>query len=120
MFGKERAGKLHGEKLMLFVGRALGCERFGGAMVEADGVRPELSATASSFHEALASKIQTKLNATRMKTRRPIKLLPRLKIMPLDAITHAAKTAEERLPACANVAPDQSFRKGVGLRVIIF
>ena len=40
-----------------------------------------------------------------METRRPVKFALGEKIVPLDAVARAVKTAEERLPALADIAP---------------
>ena len=111
MFGEERTGKFHREKLVLLARRALRRQRFIRAMIKARRVRRELGPPAAAFHEAVAVQIQAQLDAARMKTRRPVELALRQKVMPLDAVTHAAKTAEDRLPARAHVAPRAGFGK---------
>jgi hypothetical protein len=49
-----------------------------------------------------------------MKTGAPVKLAPRKEIVPLNAVARATKTAEQRLPALADVAPGFDFSEGSG------
>ena len=63
----------------------------------------------AAFHESVSLQIQAKFDAARMKARRPIELALGLKIMPLETVTHATKTAEDRLPARAHIAPSGGF-----------
>jgi hypothetical protein len=46
-----------------------------------------------------------------MKRRRPVELAFRLKIVPLNAVTHTPKTAKERLPARSHITPRRRFGK---------
>src|SRR6185503_21146348 len=81
------------------------------AMIKPGGVGRELRATAVSFHKTVSIQVQAQLDAARMKTRRPIKLAPGEEVVPFQAVTHAAKAAEQRLPAGAHVAPGGAFGK---------
>src|SRR5690242_14417856 len=80
-------------------------------MIKTRRVRHELRATPLPLHETVPVQVQAKLNAALMKTRRPVKLPLRVEVVPLDAVTHAAKAAEQRLPAIARVAPRLRFRE---------
>ena len=110
MFREKRAGKFHGEKLVRFFCRALRRERLGLAMIKARCARCEFRPRPAAFHEAVAGKIQAQLDAARMKTGGPVKFALRKKVVPLDAVTCAVETAENWLPAFADIAP--RFRLG--------
>ncbi len=109
MLRQKWAGKFHREKLVLLVRGALCGQRLVFAMIKANGVWREIRPLAFALHETVAGQIQTQFHAARMKTRGPVQFAPRKKIMPLDAVARAAKTAEDRLPAFAHVAPGAGF-----------
>src|SRR6185369_1385767 len=82
------------------------------AMIKSHGVRRKLRAAAASFHESMTVEIQAELHAIGMETGRPVKFLPRKKVMPLNAVTDSSKAAEQRLPARAHITPRSAFGKG--------
>ena len=57
-----------------------------------------------------------------MKAGRPVQFASRKEIMPLEAVTRAAETAEQRLPARADIAPCTAFgeRGGRTVRRLVF
>ena len=105
VFRQKRTGKFHRQKLVLLIRRTAGGQRLVLAMVKPDRAWREIRPLMFAFHEAVAVQIQTQLDAARMKTRGPVKFVPREKIVPLDAVARTVKTAEDRLPAFADIAP---------------
>src|SRR5450756_1043395 len=105
MFGEERAGKFHRQKLVLLVGRTPGIQRFILAVVKRRRSRGELGTAVFPLHKTVAVEVQAQLDAAGMKAGAPVKFALRKKIMPLDAVTCALKTAVERLPALAHITP---------------
>src|SRR6185295_13762212 len=97
VFGEERAGKFHREKLMPLVRGAPGHQRFVVAMIKPGRARREVGPAAAAFHEPMTVEVEAKLDATRMKTRRPVQLALGLEIMPLDAEAESAETPEQGL-----------------------
>ena len=90
---------------MLLIRRAPCGQRLILAVIEPDRVWVKFHALAFARHKTVPSKIQAQLNAAWMKACAPVKFTLRKKIVPLDAVTRAVKTAEERLPALADIAP---------------
>ena len=94
---------------MPFARGALRFQRFLAAKIKSRGAGREIRSPAATLHKAVAVEIQTKFHAAWMKTRRPVELAFRQEIVPFDAVAYAAKTAEERLPARADIAPRRAF-----------
>jgi hypothetical protein len=120
VFRQKRAGEFDGEKLMPIARLALGLERLIAAIIKRRGAGCEVRASAPAFNESVPFQIEAQFHATRMKTRRPIELAFGQEIVPLDAVTHAAKAAEKRLPARADVAPGRAFAEDSFLSGVSF
>jgi hypothetical protein len=106
MLGEKRAGKFHGEKLVLLVRRARRGQRLVLAMIKAAVPGAKVRALAPPHStKPWPARFRHKFHAAGMKARGPVELALRKKIVPLDAVARAVKTAEERLPALAHVAP---------------
>lgn len=74
-------------------------------MIKPDRARREIGAFVLALHEAVAGEVQAQLHAAGMKAGGPVELALSKKIVPLDAVARAVKTAEERLPALAHITP---------------
>jgi hypothetical protein len=109
MFRQERAREFHGQELVLLSRSPRRSERCGIPMIEPSCVRTEFNAAAMSFNEPFTAKIQAQFNAIRVKRRSPIELRLREEIVPFDAVACSVKTAEQRLPTGADIAPGLRF-----------
>ena len=86
-------------------------QRFAVAKIKSGGAGREISASATAFDQAISLQIEAKLDTTRMKAGGPIKFPFRQKVMPLDAVANAPKTAKQRLPPRTDITPRRAFRE---------
>ena len=111
MLFQKRTGKFHGQKLVPFVGGTPGGQWLIPVVIKTGGVGREFRPAAATRYKTVAVEVQAQLHAMGMKTGRPIEFATRKKIVPFEAVTRAAKTAEQRLPAVADIAPRASLTK---------
>src|SRR6516164_2907674 len=77
--------------------------------VEPSGQRLEIHRHFLVTNRAIASQVEAKFQAFRMKTPRPLKLVRELKVVPLDAEARLVKAPVERSPAGLDWLPDRGF-----------
>src|SRR5690348_2285748 len=111
MFSEKRRRKFNCDEAMLLARAARCNQRRLSLKVKREHSRQQINRLLSIGQFSTALQIQAQLNAAGMKTSRPIKLLFRRELVPLEAEPQVLIVAKQRPPARADSIPCRRFRK---------